>query len=326
MKLAYMGTPDFAVPPLLRLIESDHEVDLVITQPSKPKGRGRKLIDPPVKVLADEHHIDVLQPVSLKREPLDEEIRRRGIDVIVVAAYGKILPQSLLDAPKIGCINIHASLLPAYRGAAPIQRAIMAGELETGVTLMKMVFKLDAGPMLAQQRVPIEDDDDALSLTNLLSVLGADMLLRVLEDVEREGKIEGDPQDEALATYAPMIDKEEGWVDWSLSTLELMYRLRGLTPWPGFYTTVNNKRLRLVQAEPLLEGDDDLNLKEIDKEPGTIIGFMPGCGPVVQTGTGFLLITRLQLEGKVEMDAAAFMRGYALSVGQRLGVPDENDN
>jgi methionyl-tRNA formyltransferase len=245
--------------------------------------------------------------------------------VIVVAAYGKILPQSLLDAAKIGCINIHASLLPAYRGAAPIQRALMNGEMETGVTLMKMVLELDAGPMLAQQRIPIEDDDDALSLTNILAVLGADMLIRVLEDVEKTGKIEGEPQDKSKATYAAMITKEEGRVDWSLPTLELMYRLRALTPWPGFYTTINQKRLRIVQAEPLLEGDEQLDLKKIDVEPGTIVGFMPGCGPVVQTGTGFLLITRLQLEGKAQMEATDFMRGYALSAGQRFGVPDYND-
>lgn len=321
MKIAYMGTPDFAVPTLQRLIESPHDVNLVVTQPSKPRGRGQKTTDSPVKVLAEQHGIDVLQPVSLKREPLEEEIRRRGIDVIVVAAYGKLLPQSLLDAPKIGCINIHASLLPAYRGAAPIQRALMKGDLETGVTIMEMVAELDAGPMLAQQRVQIEEDDDALSLTNMLSVLGADMLMGVLADVERKGKIEGESQDDDLATYAPMISKEEGWIDWSLPTVDLMCRLRALTPWPGFFTTVRGKRLRVIQAEPLTTEEAAVHVKDPDADPGVIVGFMKGFGPIVRTGTGFLLLLRVQLEGKAQMTASDFMRGFKLEIGQRLGMP-----
>lgn len=324
MKIAYMGTPDFAAPALQRLIDSRHDVDLVITQPSKPRGRGRKVTDSPVKALADHHGIDVLQPASLKREPIDEEIRRRGIDVIVVAAYGKILPKSLLEAPKIGCINIHASLLPAYRGAAPIQRALMQGELETGVTIMEMVPELDAGPMLAQQRVQIEEDDDALSLTNLLAVLGADMLMGVLDEVERTGKIEGEPQDESLATYAPMIKKDEGWVDWSQPTVDLMFRLRALTPWPGFFTTVRGKRLRIIQAEPMTTEEAELHVEAADAQPGTIIGKMKGFGPIVRTGTGALLLLRVQLEGKAQMTASDFMRGFKLEIGQRLGGAPAN--
>lgn len=320
MKIAFMGTPDFAVPALERLLESSHEVKLVVTQPSKPKGRGRKPLDPPVKVVADAHNIDVLQPESLRREPLEDEIRRREIDVIVVAAYGQILPQSLLDAPRLGCINIHASLLPAYRGAAPIQRALMDGCHETGVTIMQMVFRLDAGPMLAQQRVEIEEDDDALSLTNMLAVLGADMLMRVLDEVEKEGKITGLPQDENLATYAPMIRKEEGWADWTASSLDLMYHLRGLTPWPGLYTTVGDKRLRILQAEPISAAEAALHTAREDDDPGVVVGIAQGFGPIVRTGDGYLLITRMQLEGKPQMPAAAFLRGNPIAVGEKLGA------
>lgn len=324
MKIAFMGTPDFAVPALQRLIESRHEVNLVVTQPSKPKGRGRKPTDPPVKQLADQHGIDVLQPASLKREPLDGEIRARGIDVIVVAAYGQILPQTLLDAPRIGCINIHASMLPAYRGAAPIQRALMEGEHETGVTIMEMVLALDAGPMIAQQKVLIEDDDDALSLSNLLAVLGADMLMRALDDIEKSGRIEGIPQDDSMATYAPMIQKEERWIDWTLPTVEIMYRLRGLTPLPGYFTTIGDKRLRIAQAEPLSTEEAALHMKDEEVEPGHVAALIDGIGFAVRTGTGYLLVTAVQPEGKSRMDAAAYLRGNALRVGQKLGHVKSN--
>lgn len=321
MNIAYMGTPDFAVPALQRLIESPHDVRLVVTQPSKRKGRGQKLVDPPVKTLADEHGIDVLQPASLRREPIEDEIRKRDIDVIVVAAYGQILPKSLLDAARIGCINIHASLLPAYRGAAPIQRALMDGVHETGVTIMKMVPKLDAGPMISQQRVDIEEDDDALSLTNMLAVLGADMLMRALDDVERDRRIDGIAQDDAQATYAPMISKEEGWADWALPSVEIMYRLRGLTPWPGYFTMLGDKRLRIIQAEPLLPDEAAIHARDEDIPPGTVAGIMEGYGPIVRTGDGFLLLTAVQIEGKPQMSAAAFLRGNPIEVGRKFGAP-----
>ena len=341
MKLAFMGTPDFAVPVLHRLIESPHEVCLVVTQASKRQGRGQKVVDPPVKTMADEQGIRVLQPFNLRKEPIDDLIRELEIDILVVAAYGKILSASLLDAPKIGCINVHASLLPEYRGAAPIQRALIDGRHDTGVTIMEMVVELDAGPMMAQESLEIHSDDDARSLTDMLAVVGADLLLRVLVDVEKAGKIEGEPQDEDKVSYAERITKEEGWINWEETSLALMYRLRGLTPWPGLFTSVDKKRLRIVQAELLNDESasvsgssgqftaaDDPEVVDVSRDlgglddsldPGCVAGFDPEFGFIVRTGDGYLLVTSVQLEGKKEMDAPAFLRGTKLSVGQRLG-------
>jgi len=320
MKICFMGTPEFAVPPLQRLIDSKHEVALVVTQPSKPAGRGRKITDPPVKTLAEKHGIPVLQPASLRKEPIEDKVRELDIDVLIVVAYGKILPDALLAAPRIGCLNIHASLLPEYRGAAPIQRAIMDGCSETGVTIMQVVTELDAGPIVAVRRAEIHDDDDSLSMHNYLSVMGADMLLGVLDEIERTGIIEGEPQDDALATYAEMIRKEDGLIPWSDTSMEIMHRLRGLTPWPGCFTSLRGKRLRIHQAEPLneemaqhIEADDTV-------EPGTISGVEKGYGFSVRTGDGHLMITRIQPEGKDQMDALAFLNGHHLRVGDPLGV------
>lgn len=320
MKLAFMGTPDFAVPVLHRLIESPHEVCLVVTQASKPQGRGRKVADPPVKTLAEEHGVQVVQPRNLRKEPIDDLIRELKIDLIIVAAYGKILSASLLDSPKIGCLNVHASLLPEYRGAAPIQRAIIDGRHNTGVTIMDMVVDLDAGPMLAQRSVEIHDDDNAQSLSDMLAVVGADLLLRVLDEVEKTGKIEGEPQDEDKITYAERITKEEGWINWDEPSIALMYRLRGMTPWPGLFTSVGQKRLRIVQAELLNEESpgrpDDL---DDSLDPGCVAGFDPAFGFIVRTGDGYLLVTKVQLEGKKEMEVPAFLRGMKIPMGERLG-------
>jgi methionyl-tRNA formyltransferase len=318
MILAFMGTPDFAIPTLGRLIESRHEIALVVTQPSKPKGRGRKIADPPVKLLADESGLRVIQPASLKREPIDDLIRELRIDVIVVVAYGKLLPAALLAAPRLGCLNVHASLLPEYRGAAPIQRALMEGRLETGVTIMQVALELDAGPIVAQQRVEIHEDDDALSLANMLSVLGADLLLRVLDEVERVGRIEGTPQDEALVTYAPPLKKSEGQIDWRLDSEAIVFRLRGLTPWPGLFAGVGGGRARIVRAEPLDRAQiDGLDL-DLLRPPGSVGAVLPDRGFAVRTGDGYLLVTRLQPDGKSEMSAAEFMRGRRLAVGRPL--------
>lgn len=320
MKIAYMGTPEFALTPLQRLIESPHEVALVVTQPSKPKGRGLKVEDPPVKELADEQGLEVLQPRSLRKEPIDDEIRRREIDVIVVAAYGKILPPSLLKAPRLGCINIHASMLPEYRGAAPIQRAIMDGHTETGVTIMKMSEEMDAGPLMAQQMVEIHDDDDARSLAHILSAVGADLLLRVLDEVEKEGRVEGVPQDEQQATYAPRITAEEGRIDWNLSSVEIMCRLRGLTPWPGLYTNLGDKRLRILRAEPVGAEQARHDKLSEDVPPGAVSGIVKGFGFTVKTGDGHLLIDEVQQQGKREMNAEEFLRGARLQPGAKLGT------
>lgn len=315
-----MGTPEFAVPALQALIDSRHEVVLVVTQPSRPKGRGLKPVDPPVKTLADANGIPVIQPASVKREPIDAKVRELGVDAIVVVAFGQILPQSLLDAPRLGALNIHASLLPEYRGAAPIQRALMEGRLETGVTIMRVELKLDAGPIISQEVVPIHEDDDALSLASILSYEGARLLTRALEDIEAEGKIEGEPQDEALATHAPPITKEEGRVPWSDPAESIMFRLRGLTPWPGLFTVFRGRRMQITQAEPL--APDEAAEVGADEEmlPGCVSAIMPEFGFAVWTGDGQLLIRRLKMEGKGEMEAEAFLRGQRVEVGERLGV------
>lgn len=324
MKIAYMGTPDFAVPPLTRLIESPHEVVLVVTQPSRPRGRGRKVVDPPVKTLADEHGIPVLQPESLKTSGddgvrIEDRVRELGVDLIVVVAFGMLLPQSLLDVPPLGAVNIHGSLLPAYRGAAPVQRCIMDGCQETGVTIMKVVRKLDAGPMIAQERIEIHEDDDARSVTDLLSVLGADLLIRVLDDIEKSRTVEGIEQDESAATYAAKLTRADSDIDWTQTSERIMYRLRGLTPWPGAWTRWEGGRLRLIQAEPLAESEAEHNGAILTLKGGSICGLMPGFGFVVATGGGPLLVTKVQLEGKPATDAAAFMRGHDVRVGQKLG-------
>lgn len=319
MKIAFMGTPEFAVPVLQRLIESRHDVCLVVTQPSKRKGRGQLMADPPVKTLAEEHGIEVLQPASLRKNPLVEEIQEREIDVMIVAAYGKLLPIETLNAPKFGCINVHGSLLPEYRGAAPIQRALIDGKRETGVTIMQMALEMDAGPLMAHQTVEIHDDDDARSISAILSCMGAELLLRVLDDVEERGEVEGEPQDESQATYADKITKEEGRIDWELPSVDIMCRLRGLTPWPGLYTSLGKKSLRILSAEPIGPNEAAHQKLSEDLPPGSVSGFIEGFGIAVRTGDGHLLVQEIQAEGKQAMSAGDFQRGARLEVGRKFG-------
>lgn len=326
MRIVFLGTPEFAVPSLARLIESRHEVCFVVTQPSKARGRGLKVIDPPVKVLALENNLPVFQPASLKKEPLHEKVRGVHADVGIVVAYGKILPTELLAAPRLGFLNVHASLLPEYRGAAPIQRTLMDGRIETGVTIMKVIPELDAGPIVSQQTVEINEDDDARSLSHVLSVLGADLLLRALDDIEERGLIEGVDQDESLATYAAKITKAEGVLDWSLDSQSIMFRLRGLTPWPGLFTCLGDRRLRIAQAEPISTGEAAEYKAREDVPPGTVSAIVRELGFLVRTGDGHLLVTRLQPEGKAEMEAPAFLNGAALRPGQGLTAQVEESS
>lgn len=322
MKIVFMGTPEFALPALLRLIESKHEVCLVITQPDRPKGRGQKVVASPVKVLAEEHGLRVLQPKSVRKEPVAEAIREAGADLAVVAAYGQILPREVLTAPRLGCINIHPSLLPLYRGAAPIQRCIMDGCSDTGVSLIMLNEGLDSGPIVAQQPVEILSDDDVLSASDMLAVVGADMLLRVIDEAEQTGHIDAVPQDDALATYAPQLKKEEGLIPWGDSTERIMYRLRGLTPWPGAYTYVNGDRMIiLLRAEPLWENEAEELGEMNEADPGTVTSLMKGFGFTVKTGDGHLLVTSVQPQGKKPMDAEAFVIGRNIKKRDELGPP-----
>lgn len=318
MKIVFMGTPEFALPALERLLDSRHEVVLVVTQPDRPKGRGQKVAPSPVRELAEARGIPVITPVSVRRENVAGQIRATGADLCVVAAFGQILPDDVLAATPLGCLNIHPSMLPEYRGAAPIQRCLLDGRIETGVTIMKLVTELDAGPIVAQQRVDILPDDDARSLGHMCAVFGADMLLRIIDEADRTRVIETVEQEHDKATYAPPIRKEEGLIDWARPADEIMFQLRALTPWPGAFTFINGtRRLTIVQAETRTE-DQPEDGKDTPT-PGTVIDIEKGRGFLVQAGDGPMLVIGVQPEGKRPMDAADFVNGRGIAEGDRLG-------
>ena len=323
MRIVFMGTPEFALPALERLIDSRHEVVLVITQPDRPRGRGRQTQPSPVKEMALAHGLKVIQPVRVRKEPVAEAIRQTGADLGVVAAFGQILPQDVLDAPRLGVINIHPSMLPEYRGAAPIQRCLLDGRRETGVSLMMLVQELDAGPVVAQLPLEILDDDDAQSVAFLAAAMGADMLLRVIDEAEQSGAIEAVAQDPNGVTYAGPIRKEEGLIPWDDSTDEILIRIRGMVPWPGTYCYIDGKRLlHITKAEPLWPNEAE----EIDKaqewQPGFVSSILKGFGFTVKTGDGHLLVTRVRPSGGKEMEAPAFINGRGIAVGDWLAGED----
>ncbi|MBI5892244.1 MAG: methionyl-tRNA formyltransferase [Deltaproteobacteria bacterium] len=301
-----MGTPDFAAPSLKLLIESPYEVCAVATQPDKPKGRGMVLTPPPVRVLALAHNIPVFQPERLNSD-FAAKLKEIAPDMIVVAAYGKILPKSVLEIPKYGCINVHASLLPKYRGAAPINWAIINGEKETGITTMLMDEGMDTGKMLLKESVKISNDDTAGTLHDKLKEVGANLLIKTL-DALRNGTIAPIEQDDSLATYAPMIKKEDGRIDWTLKAEEIKNLIRGLNPLPCAYTRWEGKQIKIFKAEV------EAGVKE---EPGTIINISTE-GIFVAAGRGTLLITELQMENKNRMSASEFIKGYRIVKGQIL--------
>ncbi|GAB4320037.1 MAG: methionyl-tRNA formyltransferase [Candidatus Sumerlaeia bacterium] len=321
MRVVFMGTPAFALPALERLLDSRHEVVAVVTQPDKPAGRGRKLQPPPVKVFAEKQGLPVLQPGTLKSDAAAEQIAAFRPDVLAVAAYGKIIPRRVFEQPRFGALNIHPSLLPEYRGAAPIQRAIMNGDISTGVTIMRIDETLDGGPIVRQEQVEILDDDDAVSLGNMLSALGAAMLVDTLDDAERTGTIPATPQDDSKATYADMIRPEEGLMDWNRSTDQLICQVRALVEWPTAWTHYNNSRVKVYRIEP---GELTANLnpeKAARIPPGTICELIKGRGPLVKTGNGFALIRELQFEGKRRMSGADVVNGRLLEMGRRFESP-----
>jgi methionyl-tRNA formyltransferase len=317
-----MGTPEFALPALERILDGGrHQVVLVVTQPDRPKGRGQVMTPSPVRELAEKRGLPVITPKSVRKENVAEAVRATGADACVVAAFGQILPDDVLAATRLGCLNIHPSLLPAYRGAAPIQRCLLEGNDYTGVTIMKLVRELDAGPIVAQQRVDILPDDDARSLGQMCAVLGGDMLARVLDEAEATGQIEVVEQDHDQATYAPPIKKEEGLIHWNRKANEIMFQLRALTPWPGAYAYVNGERLLIVvQAEPRVE-DETQDDPAKRAAPGTVIALEKGQGFVVQAGDGPMPITQVKPEGKALMDAWAFVVGRGVKLGDVLGPP-----
>ena len=304
-----MGTPAFAVPTLRTLIESRHEVAAVYTQPDKEQGRGKKIQFPPVKELALSCGIPVIQPEKLGKRAVLDEMRGFEADVIVVAAYGKILRPSVLEMTKYGCLNVHASILPKYRGAAPVQWAILEGESETGVTIMQMDEGLDTGDMLAKAVIPIDDADTGDSLEEKLSELGGPLLLKVLGDIEN-GTVTRTPQpEESPSVYAKMLDKEMGLIDFSEGTDTILRKVRALNSWPSAYTFLEGKMLKIWTAERADATDDVL--------PGTVFGVTKH-GFFVKTGDGALRILELQPEGKKRMDTDAFMRGTRVLYGMRF--------
>ena len=297
MRIIFMGTPDFAVPALVACHEAGHEVVCAYTQPPRPAGRGKKLQPSPVHRKADKLGIEVRHPTSLKNEDAQAEFAALEADVAVVAAYGLILPQAVLDAPEHGCLNIHASILPRWRGAAPIHRAILAGDDTTGVTIMQMEAGLDTGPMLAKVFTPI-DTKTTGELTEELAELGANAMVGVLDEVEQLSAI---PQDDDAATYAPKIDKAEARIDWSKSAEEIERLARGLAPFPGAWFELDGERVKLLRAE-LAEGSGT---------PGEALN----AELTIACGSGAIRPLRLQRAGKPAMDREDFLRGRAVEEG-----------
>ncbi|MBN1868699.1 methionyl-tRNA formyltransferase [Candidatus Sumerlaeota bacterium] len=317
MRIVFMGTPAFAVPTLESLVRSDHEVVAVVTQPDRPAGRGRRVTAPPIKEVALNHGLPLLQPEDLKDERFIAELKSFGADLAVVVAFS-ILPAAVLDIPRLGCINLHPSLLPLYRGAAPVNWAIINGETETGVTIIKLTTGVDAGAILSQERVPILEDDDAVSLGNMLSVLGASHILRVVDEAEKTGVLEGSPQDESRVTRAPKLKKEDGRIDWSRPTESLVCLVRGTVPWPGAATETKKGPLRLLQVEPLWP-EAAAQIAEPERmEPGTVALILKSHGFAVRTGDGFLLVLKAQPADKSPMSGIDMINGHYVREGDRL--------
>ena len=310
MKVVFMGTPDFAVGTLEALIEAGHEVIGVVTQPDKPKGRGKTLMATPVKEVALKHQIPVYQPKKVREAGFTETLGRLAPDVIVVAAFGQIITKEILDIPRFGCINVHASLLPAYRGAAPIQWAVINGEKESGVTIMQMDEGLDTGDMIDKVVVPLAEDETGGSLFDKLSQAGARLCVKVLKDLEEGNAVREKQPEESTTPYASMISKKMGEIDWNRSAKSIEQLIRGLDPWTSAYTKLQGKTLKLWKAEAQKE-----NVPE--GVPGEVVKVERDTF-CIQTGDGILKIEEVQLEGKKRMDTAAFLRGFHLSQGERL--------
>lgn len=310
MKVIFMGTPDFSVGTLEALIEAGHEVALVVTQPDKPKGRGGKMQYTPVKEVAVAHNIPVYQPKRIREPECIEELRKYNADIMVVIAFGQILPKEILEMTPYGCVNVHASLLPSYRGAAPIQWAVINGEKVSGVTTMQMNEGLDTGDMLLKVEIPLDEKETGGSLHDKLAEAGARLCVETL-DALKAGTVTPEKQGDSPTTYAKMLDKHMGKIDWKMSAKEIERLIRGLNPWPSAYTrwNENDKGMKIWEAE-VAEG-------QTDKAAGTVVEVAKD-GFFVQTGDGLLKITSLQIPGKKRMDAAAFLRGYQMETGTVL--------
>ncbi|MCC2820542.1 methionyl-tRNA formyltransferase [Lachnoclostridium pacaense] len=308
MRIVFMGTPDFSVPTLKALVEAGHDVAAVVTQPDKPKGRGKEMQMTPVKVQALEYKIPVYQPVKVRDQAFIEVLRELEADAFVVIAFGQILPKAVLELPRYGCVNIHASLLPKYRGAAPIQWCVIDGEKETGITTMMMDVGLDTGDMLEKVVIPIDEKETGGSLHDKLSLAGGSLILSTIRKLE-EGTAVRTPQTEEGTCYAKMLTKSLGDIDWNQDAVSIERLIRGLNPWPSAYTMWNGKTIKIWAADVIK-----------DEAPANSLP----CGGValsdrhclaVRTGDGLLSIKELQMEGKKRMDIEAFLRGYPIPAG-----------
>lgn len=328
MRIVFMGTPDFSVPTLKALVEAGHDVAAVVTQPDKPKGRGKEMQMTPVKVQALEYKIPVYQPAKVRDQAFIQVLREMDADVFVVIAFGQILPKDVLELPRYGCVNIHASLLPKYRGAAPIQWCVIDGEKETGITTMMMDVGLDTGDMLEKAVIPIEEKETGGSLHDKLSMAGGDLILSTLKKLE-EGTLVRTPQTDEGTCYAKMLTKSLGDIDWNQGAVSIERLIRGLNPWPSAYTMWNGKTIKIWAADVIAgrEAADFLSESGVPAETGTAPGTVVCSdkrGLVVCTGGGLLSIRELQMEGKKRMDTPAFLRGYPIPAGD-VFVKKESD-
>lgn len=308
MRIIFMGTPDFSVGTLEALVEAGHDVCLVVTQPDKPKGRGKEMQFTPVKEAAVKHGIPVFQPRRVREPECVEELRKYNADVCVVIAFGQILPKEILELTPYGCMNVHASLLPAYRGAAPIQWALISGEKVTGITTMQMDEGLDTGDMLLKVEVPITNEDTGETLHDKMAEAGAKLAVETLAQMEK-GLLKPEKQGETTTPYAKMLKKEMGNIDWTKPADEIERLVRGMNSWPSAYTKWENKVMKIWRAA--VEEEDT------QAAPGTIVNVTKD-DFAVQTGKGLLVVKELQIPGKKRMDAGAFLRGYQIAEGTVL--------
>ncbi len=309
-RVVFMGTPAFALPCLERLLEGPYSIEAVYTQPDRPSGRGRKLSPPPVKEFALRKGLPLFQPDTLKSAETAAQFAALKADVTVVAAYGKLIPAPILELPAHGCVNLHPSLLPRYRGASPVASAILAGDRETGVTVMLLDEGMDSGPVLAQMREPILERDTTATLTARLAQKGADLMAEALP-LWLEGRITPQPQDESLAVYTSMLAKKEGEIDWERSAEEIARQVRALNPWPGSYARWQSLQVKITEAFALPGGEG---------RAGKVIELPPAAGAVagVETPAGILALVRVQMQGKKEVGAEEFIRGQRMFVGSTL--------
>lgn len=307
MKIVFMGSPAFAVPSLEAILSSKDEVPLVVSQPDKPSGRGLQLTPCAVAVYAKKHNLELFQPKTLRKKEIQEKIIDIKPDLIAVVAYGKILPKEILSLPKYGCINLHASLLPKYRGAAPINWAIVNGERKTGITTMIISEELDTGDMLLKKETEIKPDETTIELHDRLSQMGASLLVETIKKI-RDGSVKRTPQNHSEATYAPLLKKEVGLINWKKDASEIHNLVRGMQPWPGAYTYYNKKKFGIWSSRYTNETQKEL--------AGTVVTNQQELG--IATGKGTIYLKEVQLEGKKRMKTEDFLRGHKIEKGERL--------